>query len=652
MNKIEVLDRNTIDKIAAGEVVERPASVVKELVENAVDSGANAITVEIKNGGIEFVRITDNGCGIPSDQVRTAFLRHATSKLRSISDLASIASLGFRGEALSSICAVSQVELITREAGSVTGIRYIIHGGVEKSFEEIGAPFGTTFIMRNLFYNTPARAKFLKSQVSETNAVTSIVEQLALSHPEISFKYIVNGSTKLYTSGSGNLMETVYSVYGRDAAKQLVAISYNGENVNISGFLGRAEASRGNRNLEIYFVNGRYVHDKIISRAIEDGYHGNLMQHRYPFTVLNLDVDKDKVDVNVHPSKLEVRFSKQQEIYNEISDAIRQTLLENQSIPQASFEKKTGFKPQASILEKPVKTTGNAGSHDATVSNKIAHSQEINAIDKTDGVQKTGSADSINKFEGTQKSVSNDNIVNLTAENVRIEKKSIPEPFEYNRREALKTVPELVAEKQISLFENDKVSAEKSKQYRIIGQVFETYFLVELEDKLYIIDQHAAHEKIIYERLMKSMADHKATSQMLMPSVVLSLTRAEAEILRANMDVFESFGFEIEEFGGSEFRITASPADLYNADTDELIKETLADLDDVSSGERRIISERIALRSCKAAVKANMKLSMLEARKLIDELLMLDDPYHCPHGRPVIISFSHYELDRKFKRIL
>ena len=649
MNKIEVLDRNTIDKIAAGEVVERPASVVKELVENAVDSGANAITVEIKNGGIEFVRITDNGCGIPSDQVRTAFLRHATSKLRSISDLASIASLGFRGEALSSICAVSQVELITREAGSVTGIRYVIQGGVEKSFEEIGAPFGTTFIMRNLFYNTPARAKFLKSQMAEANAVTSIVEQLALSHPEISFKYIVNGSTKLYTSGSGNLMETVYSVYGRDAAKQLVAISYNGENVNINGFLGRAEASRGNRNLEIYFVNGRYVHDKIISRAIEDGYHGNLMQHRYPFTVLNLDVDKDKVDVNVHPSKLEVRFSKQQEIYNEISDAIRQTLLENQSIPQASFEKKTGFKPQASILEKPVKLTENIEPQNKNAINKIAGSQKTDTDRFEDiSVKNSDVSKQINKPEN----VANFEQADKIDQSAKTTKKSIPEPFEYNRREALKTVPELVAEKQISLFENDKVSAEKSKQYRIIGQVFETYFLVELEDKLYIIDQHAAHEKIIYERLMKSMADHKATSQMLMPSVVLSLTRAEAEILRANMDVFESFGFEIEEFGGSEFRITASPADLYNADTDELIKETLADLDDVSSGERRIISERIALRSCKAAVKANMKLSMLEARKLIDELLMLDDPYHCPHGRPVIISFSHYELDRKFKRIL
>lgn len=353
MNKIEVLDRNTIDKIAAGEVVERPASVVKELMENAVDSGASAITVEIKNGGIDFIRITDNGCGIPSDQVRTAFLRHATSKLRDISDLSSIASFGFRGEALSSICAVSQVELITRDAESVTGVRYVINGGVEKSFEEIGAPFGTTFIMRNLFYNTPARAKFLKSQVSESNAVTAVVEQIALSHPEVSFTYITGGSTKLYTSGSGSLMETVYSVYGRDAAKQLIEISYSGENVSLSGFIGRAESSRGNRNLEIYFVNGRYVHDKIISKAIEDGYRGNLMQHRYPFTVLNIDVDKNKVDVNVHPAKLEVRFSKQQEIYNEISDAIRRTLLENQSIPQVSFDKKVELKPQPPIFENP-----------------------------------------------------------------------------------------------------------------------------------------------------------------------------------------------------------------------------------------------------------------------------------------------------------
>ena len=613
MNKIEVLDRNTIDKIAAGEVVERPASVVKELMENAVDSGASAITVEIKNGGIDFIRITDNGCGIPSDQVRTAFLRHATSKLRDISDLSSIASFGFRGEALSSICAVSQVELITRDAESVTGVRYVINGGVEKSFEEIGAPFGTTFIMRNLFYNTPARAKFLKSQVSESNAVTAVVEQIALSHPEVSFTYITGGSTKLYTSGSGSLMETVYSVYGRDAAKQLIEISYSGENVSLSGFIGRAESSRGNRNLEIYFVNGRYVHDKIISKAIEDGYRGNLMQHRYPFTVLNINVDKNKVDVNVHPAKMEVRFSKQQEIYNEISDAIRRTLLENQSIPQVSFDKKVELKPQPPIFEKPA------------VSKK-----DTNLI----------------------KTEANTNLVDTSSNTTKPEKKSIPEPFEYNRREALKSVPELVAEKQISLFESDKVKPEKANQYRIIGQVFETYLLVELENKLYIIDQHAAHEKIIYERLMKNAAEQASVSQMLMPSAVLSLTRAEAEILKNNINVFEDFGFEIEEFGGSEFRITATPADLCNADTDELIKEILADLDGVSTGERRVISERIALRSCKAAVKANMKLSTIEAEKLISELLQLEDPYHCPHGRPVIISFTHYELDRKFKRIV
>ena len=608
MNKIEVLDRNTIDKIAAGEVVERPASVVKELMENAVDSGASAITVEIKNGGIDFIRITDNGCGIPSDQVRTAFLRHATSKLRDISDLSSIASFGFRGEALSSICAVSQVELITRDAESVTGVRYVINGGVEKSFEEIGAPFGTTFIMRNLFYNTPARAKFLKSQVSESNAVTAVVEQIALSHPEVSFTYITGGSTKLYTSGSGSLMETVYSVYGRDAAKQLIEISYSGENVSLSGFIGRAESSRGNRNLEIYFVNGRYVHDKIISKAIEDGYRGNLMQHRYPFTVLNIDVDKNKVDVNVHPAKLEVRFSKQQEIYNEISDAIRRTLLENQSIPQVSFDKKVELKPQPPIFENPAANKRDINLQEYNISKNDTGLQEVN--------------------------------------------KSIPEPFEYNRREALKNVPELVAEKQISLFESDKVKPEKANQYRIIGQVFETYLLVELENKLYIIDQHAAHEKIIYERLMKNAAEQASVSQMLMPSAVLSLTRAEAEILKNNINIFEDFGFEIEEFGGSEFRITATPADLCNADTDELIKEILADLDGVSTGERRVISERIALRSCKAAVKANMKLSTIEAEKLISELLQLEDPYHCPHGRPVIISFTHYELDRKFKRIV
>ena len=615
MNRIEVLDQNTIDKIAAGEVVERPASVAKELIENAIDSGANAITVEIKNGGIDFIRITDNGCGIPSDQVRSAFLRHATSKLRNISDLNSISSLGFRGEALSSISAVSQVELITRDADSVTGVRYIIEGGVEKSFEEIGAPYGTTFIMRNLFFNTPARAKFLKSNVSEQNAVTSYVEQLALSHPDISFKYIAGGSTKIYTSGNGSLKEAVYQIYGKDAVKQLIPISQKSENVSISGFLGRAEASRGNRNFEIYFVNGRYVRDKIISKAIEDGYQGNLMQHRYPFTILNFEMDKDKVDVNVHPAKLEIRFSKQQEIYGEISEIVRSQLLENQSIPEVTLFNAKEKPAYGSIVKES----------SADLSKKDRNQHEI-----PDGMHAEKIPEAAYKKEKTV----------------------VPEPFEYKRRDSFKKTPELVAEKQITFFENDRITPEKIKKHRIIGQVFETYFLVEIEDKFYIVDQHAAHEKVLYERLIKNIDEHKKLSQMLMPSAVLSLSVGEAALLKENLDVFEKFGFEIEEFGGREFRITAVPADLYSIDIQELFLELLDGLDEPASKTPQILAEKIASKSCKAAVKANMRLSEAESKELIDELFALEDPYHCPHGRPVMISFSHYELDRKFKRIV
>lgn len=633
MRRIEVLDQNTIDKIAAGEVVERPASVVKELIENAIDSGANAITVEIKNGGIEFIRITDNGCGIETDQVRKAFLRHATSKLRNIGELSRIASLGFRGEALSSIAAVSRVELITRAQDSITGVRYVIEGGEEKSFEEIGAPYGTTFIMRNLFFNTPVRGKFLKSPVSEANAVSSYVEQLALSHPKISFKYMVNGKAKLYTSGKGELKETVYQLYGREAVKSLIPFKAESQFIHFSGFLGNAEASRGNRSFEIYFVNGRYVKSKLIAKALEEAYQGHLMQHRYPFTVLNIDVDREKVDVNVHPAKLELRFSEQEAVYRQIYECVRKALHDHESIPAMSLEKKAEKKAElpelkGEVLEEkrlpyPIKKE-NAGKE----VEKPLFLNEVQAEKEEKQPEK--------KAEKEKKE----------------EKKSYPEPFEEKRRENSPKVPELVAEKQMTLFEADRITPEKKKNHRVIGQVFDTYFLVEMDNVFYIIDQHAAHEKVLYEKLMHSIKEHKAYSQMLMPSIVLSLTLRDASSLRENMELFTSFGFEIEEFGGREFRITAVPSDLFGIDVKELFIEILDNLNEPSAGEPKLIAERVASRSCKAAIKGNMKMSLLETKELIDQLFCLDDPYHCPHGRPTMISLSHYELDRKFKRIL
>jgi DNA mismatch repair protein MutL len=641
MREIELLDQNTIDKIAAGEVVERPASVVKELIENSIDSGANAITVEIKSGGIEFVRITDNGCGIDSSQVRKAFLRHATSKLRQISDLGTISSLGFRGEALSSIAAVSQVELITRDADSITGVRYQIEGGIEKSFEEIGAPFGTTFTMRHLFFNVPARAKFLKSPVSEANAVTSYVEQLALSHPEISFKYMVNGNTKLYTSGNGNLKEAVYSIYGKEAVRSLIPFEYQSDILNISGFLGNAESSRGNRGFEIYFINGRYVRNKIISKAIEDGYSGVLMQHRYPFVVLNIDLSKDKVDVNVHPAKLEVRFSEQELVYKYLSEAVKNAIHDHQSIPAMSLDNVKAKKSINAVTDNTSTVSTNALQKDS----KPAFKSEINIAHKITTEEKPEiSVESLreSKFDYTFS-----------------KKEDLPKIKKQPDFSVTKKVPELVKEKkpsvnekQISLFEENRITPEKIKKHRIIGQVFDTYFLVEIEDKFYIIDQHAAHEKVLYERLMKSVNEHKIYSQNLMPSIVLNLSIKDASVLSQNMEIFESFGFEIEEFGERAYRITAVPSDLFNLDVKELFTDILDNLMEPSAGEPKILLERIASRSCKAAIKGNMKMSMMEIQKLADELFALDDPYHCPHGRPTMISLSHYELDRKFKRIV
>ncbi len=597
---IEILDQNTIDKIAAGEVVERPASVAKELIENAIDSGADGITIEIKNGGIDFIRITDNGCGIPADQVKTAFLRHATSKLRSINDLIRISSLGFRGEALSSISAVSKVEMITRTRELVTGVRYIIEGGFEVSFEEIGAPYGTTVIMRHLFYNTPARAAFLKSAVSEQNAITAYVEQLALSHPEISFKYITNGKTRLYTTGSGDLKDAVYQIYGKDAAKQLFPIDITTSLMRISGYLGKPEAARNTRSFEIYFVNGRYVKSRIIAKAVEDAYAGSLMQHRFPFVVLNLDIDKTKVDVNVHPAKLELRFSDQEEIYKHIFEHLKTALLENRTVPQ--------------IVPK-------------TVDNKKI-------------VVNTPVAD---------KSVID---VKKQPEEPKPEKKQAPEPFEYSRRTSKQDIPKVKEEKQYNLFDRSAEAASKKIYYKVIGQVFETFFMVEADEVLYIIDQHAAHEKVFYEKLMKSLKEQKIYSQMLMPAVIISPPPSQADVLRENLKEFEAFGFELEEFGGNDFKITAVPSDFYGVDVNDLFYEILNNLEEPKAGEPNVISERIALRSCKSAVKANMRFTAEDAKILVNELFKLEDPYHCPHGRPTMISLTHNELDRRFKRIL
>ena len=630
--QISVLDQNTIDKIAAGEVVERPASVVKELVENAIDAGASAVTVEIKEGGISFIRITDNGSGIEKEQVPLAFLRHATSKIQGVDDLLRISSLGFRGEALSSIAAVSQVELITKPHEQLIGVRYLIEGGQEKGMEEIGAPDGTTFLIRNLFYNTPARAKFLKTPTTEAGYISSFIEQLALSHPHISFKYMQNGQTKLHTSGNNNLKEVIYQIYGRDITKELIEIhtSDASGDFQIHGFIGKPVISRGNRNFENYYVNGRYVKSKIIMKAIEDAYHTFMMQHKYPFTSLYLTINGEDVDINVHPTKMEVRFSHQEQVYKNVYQAVLDGLSHRELIPEVTIKEPDQTSEKDNLPNKP--------------------RQPIHTPEPFENKRRI--------LEQTQK---------IPVQETPIPKAPIRETPVYHKsakkdntpQEKVPVINEAPQKKteqkpeQMELFDGILLSPDAKKHHKIIGQVFDTYWLVQMEDKLYIIDQHAAHEKVLYERIVKEMKNRKVTSQLLSPPLIISLNLQECDKLNTYMHVFTSLGFEIEVFGGQEYSIRAVPQNLYVLTQEDFFIEILDQLEETPIAKAPdVLSDRMATMACKAAVKGNQKLSSQEAIALIDELLTLDNPYNCPHGRPTIISMTKYELEKKFKRIV
>ena len=646
MRAIELLDKATIDKIAAGEVVERPASVIKELTENAIDAAATAITIEIRDGGTTFMRITDNGAGIPADQIRKAFLRHATSKIRKVEDLTNISSLGFRGEALSSIAAVAQVECITKTPEALTGIRYTIEGGAEKECEEIGAPEGTTFIIRNLFYNTPARAKFLKSPMSEGNHVSSFVEELALSHPEISFKFIQNGQNRLYTSGNGNLKEIVYQIFGRDLTRELIPIHARTDLMEVEGFIGNPNVARGNRNFEYYFVNGRYVKSRLLAKSIEDAYHGFLMQHKYPFTLLYLNIDGEKVDVNVHPQKLEVRFSSQEDIYHQLCLAIQNTLMNRERIPEVP------------VGREPHRSSERPGGHPVVPKSAPEPFERVRRMEKA---EEPHPVSSVREREPIyQKSSRTDAAVSGLNEGHRSHSSdSDPAtPLDTNCRPVSK-VPEPAsvaasAPEQMRLFPQEEkvLSPGSRKQFRIIGQIFETYWIIEYQDALYIIDQHAAHEKVNYERMMKNYREKNINAQMLYPAIVVNLSAKEAGLLEKNLDIFAKLGFEIESFGGTSFKINSVPDNLYAVASDRLFTEILDQLTEIGEVSPESIPEKIASMSCKAAVKGNRMLSLKEADALIDELLTLENPYNCPHGRPTIIKMTKYDLDRKFKRIV
>ncbi|MDO4267815.1 MAG: DNA mismatch repair endonuclease MutL [Eubacteriales bacterium] len=685
MPNIHVLDQSTINKIAAGEVIERPASVVKELLENAIDARATAVTVEIRDGGISFIRVTDNGCGIPREELPMAFLRHSTSKIQSVEDLFTVSSLGFRGEALSSIAAVSQVEVITKTADCLTGSRYQIEGGAERGLEEIGSPDGTTFIARNLFYNTPVRRKFLKTPATEGSHVADLVEKIALSHPEISIRFIQNNQNKLHTSGNHNVKDIIYTVFGREIASNLLPVDSRSEAVSVTGFAGKPVIARNNRNFENYFINGRYIKSGIVCKAIEEAYKPYMMQHKYPFTLLHFSIEPEFLDVNVHPTKMELRFRDGELIFRMVRDAVAQALGHKELIPRveldekerqaqereaarasrekripvpepferrrlmqaaekdaASFEPKTerylspagaGFGDRELLRERPAGYGVSAGSRPSETGSVITVDEELTALLKSK--------------PGTVKEASG-------------EKETEPLP---SVQEPLSPVQQQISpaqtpekerdSRQLDLFEEKLLDNRARSRHRLIGQLFDTYWLVEFSQNLYIIDQHAAHEKVLYERTMATLKTRQYTCQQISPPIILTLGSREELMLKEHLKCFTDIGFEIEPFGGREYAVRGVPDNLFSIAKKELLMEMLDNLaEDTISGGASLIYEKVASMSCKAAVKGNRQMSFQEADRLIDELLTLENPYACPHGRPTIISMSKYELEKKFKRIV
>ena len=734
MNQIQVLDSETIDRIAAGEVVERPASVVKELVENAIDAGASSITVEIKDGGISFIRITDNGTGIPRDQLRTAFLRHATSKIRGAEDLIGIASLGFRGEALSSICAVAMVEVITKTAEALTGTHLVMEGPKETAFEEVGAPTGTTFLIRNLFFNTPVRRKFLKSPTTEAGYIIDLMEHMALSRPDISFKFQVGSQTRFYTSGNGELREVIYRIYGRDMIQNLVPFSLETEELQIDGYLGTPAIVRSNRNFEVYFLNGRYIRSNLLGKAIEEGYREYLMQHKFPLCVLHMKLkDISKVDVNVHPNKMEVRFLDGPGIFGAVSAGIRERLRNREMIPAVGLDGKQPSDREMQLLQemsrqgKPAQGVGrgpygftsqgsgsgnhgttsrstggehcsttsrSTGSEHCSTTSQSSDSKHHGTASQSSGSEKCDTIlqgideirqDAIaqnsagiqpnavpqNSTAGQQQPLPQDmapeqqenslckaegGMQELPLSDKKEKPQAAPEPFEVNRTRQYRVMEEMRYEadrrqmqdyRQGELFEDKVLTPEKRVYFKLIGQVFDTYWLIEYEDKLFIIDQHAAHEKVKFERFMKQYHEKSLVTQNLMPPIIVSLTGQEETAYKECASVFAELGFEVEPFGGSEYALRSVPVDLYGCQEKELFLSVLDDLlEGGIRGDLTAVREKIASMSCKAAVKGNNRLSTQEAQQLIDELLTLDNPYFCPHGRPTIISFTRQELGK------
>ncbi len=680
MAHITLLDSNTINQIAAGEVIERPSSVVKELLENAMDAGATAVTVEIRDGGISFIRITDNGSGIPKEEIPLAFLRHSTSKIRRAEDLLTVSSLGFRGEALSSIASVARVELITKTADTVMGSRYVLEGGEEKTLEDVGAPEGTTLVVRDLFYNTPARRKFLKSPQTEGGYISSLVERLALSRPDISFRFLMGSQTKLHTAGNHQLRDIIYTVYGRETAAELIPVKARSEDgcVEIRGFLGKPLISRGNRSYENYFINGRYIKSALITKAIENAYAGFVMQHKYPFAVLHLTIEPSWLDVNVHPTKMELRFRNEETVYETLYTAVRSALEGKELIPRVSLaEEKSPAEKEgkaASSAESPARRErgpepferrrqeaqgeSTAGSRRASAEQRPAGPayQPADAAAPAGQVRETPAWKPARRpdyepstIEVLQKALRQE----IRQEETGAVSPACPDAGTVSEPSGQPEPPRAEAPKQLELFEEKLLDPQARDEYRLIGQLFDTYWLVQVRDEFLMIDQHAAHEKVLFERTMKSLANREYTSQQMNPPLILTLNAREEQVLSEYRDAFEKIGFEIEPFGGKEYAVYGVPGNLFGLAREDLLLELLDSLAD-EAGHRRLnlVEEKVALMSCKAAVKGNNRLSVPEAEALIRELMQLEHPYTCPHGRPTIISMSKYEIEKKFKRVV
>lgn len=658
MTAIQILDSATIDKIAAGEVVERPSSVVKELVENALDACADAITVEIKEGGITFIRVTDNGSGIDSSQIRNAFMRHATSKIRSAEDLTHVVSLGFRGEALSSICAVAQVELITKTKDNLTGVRYVCEGAVEKECSEIGAPTGTTVLVKNLFFNTPVRRKFLKQPMTEGGYIIDLMEHMALSRPDTAFKLMVNGQVKFHTSGNGSLKEVIYRIYGKETASQLLPFEKETKGIKVEGYLGKPILNRSNRNFENYYINGRYIKSSLIAKALEDGYSNYLMQHKFPFTVLHFTIDTEMVDVNVHPTKMDVRFTGGNYLYDFVASSVAAALQQREMIPEALLSEEKEEETQKIKVPEPFE-------QQRTRQFQVMEEQRYEAVrSPSRDIFIREAAEESMKAMADNTSSDDDFFVQIPARvadsTPTLRTKMPVEPAapgtampanaeQTEQAPAVKTEPP----KQLDLFDEKMLTKENRPRYRILGQIFDTYWLIAFTDKLFIVDQHAAHEKVKYERLMKHYHEKDIVTQTLNPPIVVTLSAKEESTFLSCKDVFAGLGFEIEDFGGREYALRGVPVDLYGQEEKTLF---LSVLDEMSEGplhkDLTVVEEKLATMACKSAVKGNHSFSFAEMEALIDELLTLDNPYNCPHGRPTIISMSKYEIEKKFKRIV